>query len=246
MANRVACMACVTAVLGAPLWTPPVLAAAAERPTLKGAAGRALAFFERVDLGSHGDLLERLRPTVVSAAFRAQVIATLPKEGEVRPSPGQAAKLAAVEPVLAYHQRQGVIELKLITVGHAFVGLHARTVLLVSREALDQVNVRELQALAAHEMGHEYFWDEYAQAMAARDHGRLRELELRCDGVALLTLHALGLGGDDLIAAVKRLTLFNERLGAVASAGAYVSVGERARFIETMDRFWSGRAVGNR
>ena len=59
--------------------------------------------------------------------------------------------------MLRYHHRQGVLQLKLVTVGYAFVGLHARTVLLVSREALDLLEGPMLQALIGHEIGHEYF-----------------------------------------------------------------------------------------
>ena len=55
--------------------------------------------------------------------------------------------------------------LRLITVGGlAFVGLHARTVLLISREALRLLDAKELLAIGAHELGHDYVWDDYAEA----------------------------------------------------------------------------------
>jgi hypothetical protein len=164
-------------------------------------------------------------------------------EGEVRPSKKEAVKLAAIAPVLRYHHRQDVLQLKLITVGHAFVGLHARTVLLVSREALDLLDGPMLQALIGHEIGHEYFWDEYQAAVARDNQDEVRALELRCDGVAVITLRQLGLDPHAFIEAVRVMTRFNERVGAVASASSYVSLKKRIAFVETIDRLVTSREM---
>jgi hypothetical protein len=193
---------------------------------------RALGFFE----GSEEDgeaLLRRLRPAPVSAAMRAAVVAALPREGELQPTDDEHTKIATLEAVLEFHQRKGSLVIKVIDVGHAFVGLHARTVLLLSRDALSLVSAEELQALAAHEFGHELFWDEY-QAARVGNPARVQELELRCDGVAVTTLRALGQEPDALVRAVTLMTRYNERLGATASAPSYVSLKDRRAFIETM------------
>jgi hypothetical protein len=207
------------------------------------ASRQALAFFEQAGVGHPGRFLDALRPLPLAAFLRAQVMASLPMEGEVRPSKKEALKLAAIEPVLRYHHRQDVLQLKLITVSHAFVGLHARTVLLVSREALDLVDGPKLQALTAHEIGHEYFWDEYQAALVRDDADAVRELELRCDGVAVITLRQLGLDPHALVEAVRALTRFNESVGAVRSAGRYVSLKERIAFVETIDRLVTSREM---
>jgi hypothetical protein len=215
---------------------------AEARQRTEPASQRALAAFEQIRPGAGREYFDQLRPDPLPAHLRDQVIASLPPEGEVRPSAKEARKLAAIEPVLRYHQRQDVLQLKLITVGHAFVGLHARTVLLVSREALDLIDIPELQALVAHEVGHEYVWDEYQAAVAAADQDKVRELELRCDGVAVITLRDLGLDARPLVSAVKSLTRFNERVGAVASASSYSSLKDRVAFIETVDRLSRARS----
>jgi hypothetical protein len=77
---------------------------------------------------------------------------------------------------------------------------------------------------------------EYAGAAAAGDQDKVKELELRCDGVAAITLRELGLDARPLASAVRGLTRFNERIGAVASAGAYSSLDDRLVFIEAVDR----------
>jgi hypothetical protein len=219
------------------VFAPAALSAGADPDRARrSASGTALAFFETAAAADVGSFLTRLRPEPVSPALRARVIAELPAEGELQPSGKDRRKLASVEPILSLHQRTGTIEVKLIDVKHAFVGLHARTVLLISRDALDLMRPEEVQALAAHEIGHDYFWDEYSRAMADHDDARMQELELRCDGIAVLTLQQLGLDPESLVRAANNLTRYNERLGAVGSADSYVSLSDRVKFIRAVAR----------
>jgi hypothetical protein len=193
---------------------------------------RAMAFFETAAVGHVDSFLRDRRPASLSPALRAQVLASLPRDGELTPSDAERAKFAALDPVFEFHDRKGLVQVKVIDVGHAFVGLHARTVLLLSRDALSLVTPDELQALAAHELGHEFFWDEYQKALASHEEASMRELELLCDGIAVMTLRALGRAPDGLVSAVTKMTRYNERLGATASGGSYVSLEARRDFIE--------------
>jgi predicted SprT family Zn-dependent metalloprotease len=68
-------------------------------------------------------------------------------------------------------------------------------VIVVSGNVLPLLNQEEFAALVDHEIGHEYVWVEYRRAQNRHDHARIRELELRCDGIAVLTLRRLGLDG---------------------------------------------------
>jgi hypothetical protein len=115
-------------------------------------------------------------------------------------------------------------------------------VLLLSRDALSLVSAQELQALAAHELGHEMFWDEYEAARVVGSHARLQELELRCDGVAVATLRGLGRGPQSLIDAVTKMTRYNERLRAMGSAARYPSLRQRRHFVEALAGILDGRA----
>ena len=138
------------------------IASGENKKTELGSAGtKALAYFQGIAERSLDDYLKRVRPPRVSAALKARIIAQLPHEGEVKPSTKMQAKLAALAPILRYHERSSTTEIKMISVGHAFIGLHARAILLVSEEALEILTTEELQAATAHEMGHEYFWQEY-------------------------------------------------------------------------------------
>ena len=114
-------------------------------------------------------LLDESRPAPMPAAIRARVLAGLPKKGEVRDlDDRERGKLAALAPVLEVTQRGSVYAIKIIDVPHAFVGLHARTVVLISRPALRLMSKDELQALMAHENAHEYVYDEYRASQGRR------------------------------------------------------------------------------
>jgi predicted Zn-dependent protease len=143
-------------------------------------------------------------------------------------------KLATLTQILRYHERTGIVEIKVIDVVQAFVRLHARSILLISREALRLLSAVELQALVAHEMGHDYFWNEFQRPRERHDTRILREVELKCDGVATLTLVDLGLDPRALLSAMRKLTRFNETLGATANADGYASSQERERFVQAV------------
>ena len=145
-----------------------------ERPTAQ-AVQVALRYFESVQVTDFDTLLRELRRPAPPASVRAWVIENLPAEGALTPTAEEAAKLHVLLPVLAFHGREQDMELRLITAGGlAFVGLHARTVLLISREALRLLDAKELLAIGAHELGHDYVWDDYEEARQAGNTRRLR------------------------------------------------------------------------
>lgn len=227
------------------LLAPPCTnAAAAAGEPLSSPSGRALAFFAALPPGDTTAVLASLRPTPLDARSRAQVVSALPREGALRPNADELVKLGGLEAILTYHERDGVIESRVIDVPQAFVGLHAQAVLLISRRALRLISQTELQALAAHEIGHEYFWAEYERARDANDALRLQELELKCDGIAALTLTHLRLDPFSLDRAVRKLTAFNEAAGAAADTNHYPGKTERTRFLRDVLTFWSHRPTG--
>jgi len=212
-----------------------------EGPPKSAVTRSVLKFFEAQQVTSIDEFLGRLRPAPLDPSVRDAVIATLPREGELRPEPTELSKIEAARPVVEYHERGDVLTLKVIEVGHAFVGLHARSVLLVSRNALALIDGQEFAALVAHEVSHEYVWDEYQRAMQRQDHKTMQALELRCDGVAVLTLRRLGLDPERLVSAVQKMTRFNQHRGMVASAKDYVSLTDRVAFIRAIATMpWRG------
>ncbi len=206
------------------------------RPTnLKpgSAEAKALAFFERIEDRSFDDYLRRVRLPKVSSAFKADVLARLAKGKEVRVSDRMKQELAALEPILRYHERDSVIEIRVIGVKELFVGLQGRAVLLISEPALNQLSTEELQATVAHELGHEYFWGEFMEARQRKEHETMREIELRCDGIAVIALRRLGLDPAKLVSALSRMRMLNARI--VSTDPLYhPQPDQRSRFIHAM------------
>jgi len=195
---------------------------------------RTLDRFAPAHAGDFKAYFDAIRPHKLADSMKAQVLGSLPTEGEARPSADAADKLKSISPILAYHDRESVIEVKVIRVFQAAVAVYARCVLLVSEEALRLLTPAELQALVAHELGHEYVWDELESAKSAGDHQKIPEMELWCDGVAILTLLDLGLDPQALPSAISKLDRFNRRFGTPDNIDDYPTDRTRSEFHRTL------------
>lgn len=202
------------------------------KPDSEGA--RAFTFFTQIEERSFDEYLQRVRLPQVSPSFKAQVLAQSPKDGEVKVTERMRAKLTALAPILAYHERGSVIAVRVTGAKELSVALQGRAVLLISEPALYQLSEEELQATVAHELGHEYFWGELVEARQQNKNAMIREIELRCDGIAIITLRRLGLNPAKLSSALTRIRTQNARM--VSSDRIYHPArGERDQFIRSMD-----------
>ncbi len=176
--------------------------------------------------------LHAARPTPVSAEEKARTLASLPPEGEVTDlKVVDLTKLAGLRRVFHAMDRDSEYVVKVIDVPQAGAGLHARAVVLISETALRLLTTDELQAVAAHEIGHEYVWDEYTRAVGLGDRNRIKELELICDAIAIVTLNALGVDSSRLTSALEKISRFNhDRLGTALNEQDYPTVAERRAF----------------
>lgn len=186
--------------------------------------------------GSHAIDLDKCRPAPIGADEKSVVLKSLPKVGEVtRLSESEQRKLSGLDAVLRVHQRQGVYVIKVISVPQAWTGLYGRAVLLISLPALELLTAQELQALVAHEIGHEFVWQEFALAQRSKNRKRLRELELACDAIAVLTLARIGVGPDRLVVGLEKVSWYNrERLGLAANESSYTSLRARQHLVQAM------------
>jgi hypothetical protein len=183
------------------------------------------------------ELLRAVRPAPVPEELRARVLDGLPRDGEVTVL-GRAARerLATLGPLLREMHRDGVYAVKVIDVPQATLAMHARVVLLISQPALDMLGAEELQALAAHEFGHEYVWAQYERASAARDHARLRELEMLCDAIAVVTIQGLGIDPERLVGALEKVGRYNDRRfgTAITNVADYPTGKQRQAFVRAV------------
>ena len=120
----------------------------------------------------------------------------------------------------------------------ARLAIHARLVVLVTDTALKLLTPTQLQAVVAHEIGHEYVWEEYEDAEKRKDWSRIRELELFCDAVALQTLVRLGAAPSALVDALRMMEVSDLRNGLTldTTRNTHPSVSERARFAKEVSK----------
>jgi hypothetical protein len=186
--------------------------------------------------GAWTQALEAARPAPVSAEAKARVVASLPAEGEVMHlSAGAREKLATLTRVLRAGHRESVYEIKVIDVRQAAAGLHGRAVLLISERALNLLSAVELQAIVAHEIGHDYVWEQYERAKRSADRHRLQKLELICDAVAVAILHRLDIDWSALIKGIQKLSHYNrDRLGTALNEADYPTIAQRRHFARAL------------
>jgi len=209
----------------------------------------ALRFFVGSDSNTAGFDLDRSRPQPVPPDFRARVLEALPKEGRItKLKEPQRQKLDSLGIVLRLHERQTVYEFAIFESApkpFAFIGLHQRAALLISDLALNLLNAAELQASVAHEIGHEYVWAENLDAAKRNDDRRLKELELICDGIAILTLRRAGIDPVALLTAAEKIAKFNAlSTGPSANAHRYPSKDERGKFAQAIITWASSHPAG--
>jgi hypothetical protein len=213
-------------------------AASLDSVTLK-----ALTYFEQIEGRRFDDYLSQIRPVALAPKLRARVLNMLSKDDLVLPSAQDRAKLEALEPILKYHQRNSVIDLRVLRAPTATAVFLAGAAVLITKPALEILTAEELQAVVAHELGHEYYWNEFEAARHHHDYSEMQELELRCDGIAVITLEHLGLEPASLISAITKLNKYNSHQGSSsAQSQNYVTFDERVEFIYRMIEFVAGQS----
>ncbi len=214
----------------------------ANPPKQSKLSAKALQFFSQIEDTNFDAYLKRVRLPKVNAEFKAQVLAQLATADIVKPSEKMQAKLAALTPILQYHERAAVLEIKVIQAREAFVSFQGRSVLLISENMLRLLSVEELQAVVAHELGHEYFWGELMEARQQKQHAMMREIELRCDGIAVIALQRLGIEAIKMTAAITKIIAFNARI-ITTDPLYHPLLSERIDFIRAMSELVQARVA---
>jgi hypothetical protein len=196
-------------------------------------SNRVLAYFDHISKEQHlEDYLNLARPKPVSSRYKAAALANLPPNGKVQLSAKSEAKLAALAPILEFHGRSGITEPKVISDNETiFIGLYERCALIITQKALDLLSKEEMEAVVAHELAHELYWDEYRLARESKRDDKAQEIELRCDGIAILTLVRLGLDPAQIVSALRKIAHYDkDTLGA----NHYTAPDERLAFAHSM------------
>ncbi len=206
--------------------------------SLKHISLEAFAYFQQVKGQQFDEYLSRIRPDALAPELRTRVLNMLPKDDLKDPSPEELAKLQMLAGILRYHQRESVIQLKVLRATPATAVFVAGAAVLITETALKLLSAEELQAVVAHELGHEYFWSQFELARQRHNYEEIQQLELRCDGIAVVTLHHVGVDPDRLVSAIRKLDRYNQQ--SEAASQNYVAQNERLTFIKLMAELVAG------
>ena len=121
--------------------------------------------------------LDTNRPEPVSEQQMARILSRLQRAGEVKPSGASSQrKLAALNSFLRHNWHDRSFEIKVIDVAGARIVLYERTVVLIPEPAFNLLGVEELQAVLAHEIGHQYLSGAQAREPALKAQRSVRDL----------------------------------------------------------------------
>jgi Zn-dependent protease with chaperone function len=172
-------------------------------------------------------------PATIDAEMKRAIVAALPAKGEAVLTSKARAKVQALQSMLAQERLAAIPEIKVVNLPYACAALHARVVLIICERALRVLGTEELQAIVAHELGHELFWEEYDLARERNDLQVMHEVELLADAIAIRTLVRRGKDPKDLISALKKIYRYNAMLPLPAlDTSTHPTLGERGRFQE--------------
>ena len=196
-----------------------------------------------IGTGSAAEIKSRLctdRITTFNDEAHAQALAALPAAiREQRVTDGKL--LRRVEPllkqVLQLHGRARASqqpELFLFTHELPTAQIWRGSVLLVSSSLAETLYDGELAGIFAHELSHAYFEDEMAAAQRARDERAMRTVELKCDGVAIVSMQLLGYNPALYLKGLQRIQIINKRKNL--SSGIFQSHPELVARAQFSDR----------
>ena len=120
---------------------------------------------------------------------------------------------AALQPVLAYHDRDGKLPIYVLRSDQPKAFVACRAVLIITTKLMLITSEAELRGIVAHELAHEYLWKERDRALNEKDESSLREIELFCDAVAAITLKEIGDDPACYAQALERMTYVGIKAG---------------------------------
>jgi Zn-dependent protease with chaperone function len=98
----------------------------------------------------------------------------------------------SLQPVLAYHRRDGKLPIYVLRSEQPKAFVACRAALIITTKLMRIASEAGMRGIVAHELAHEYLWEERDRAFKEKDESLLREIELFCDAVAAITLKEIG------------------------------------------------------
>ncbi len=122
---------------------------------------------------------------------------------------------AALQPALDYHGR-GQMPIYVLRSEQPQAHIVACAVIIITTRLLTRATDEEIRGIIAHELAHEYVWDERILAGKAKNEALMREIELFCDAVAAFTLKEIGDDPASYSRILERMAITNKVAGIAA------------------------------
>jgi hypothetical protein len=135
---------------------------------------------------------------------------------------------AALQPALDYHGR-GQMPIYILWSDQPKAYLVARAVIIITTRLMISASDEEIRGVVAHELAHEYVWDERALAQETKNGKLMRECELFCDAVAAFTLREIGDDPASYGRILERLTIIGINEGSAMRQESYTHPSLYAR-----------------
>lgn len=137
----------------------------------------------------------------------------------------------SLQPVLAYHKRDGKLPIYVLRSDQPKAFVSYRAALIITTKLMLITSEAELRGIVAHELAHEYLWEERERAFEEKNESLLREIELFCDAVAGITLKEIGDDPAHLARALERMTYIGITAGNVtrSETKTHPSLGARRK-----------------
>jgi Zn-dependent protease with chaperone function len=194
-----------------------------------------------VGTGTAAEMSRRLineRITVFGDEHRAQAVSALSElTHQRRIIQGRLFRRvdAIFQQVLELHERSGKLELFLFQDEIPSATLYRGCVLAISDGLGDPLYDGELAGIIAHELSHSYFEDEMEAARRASDPRAMRVTELKCDGVALVSLKLMGHDPAVYLRGLQRIQAITKRKGRSSSVlQTHPELAQRAQFAQRL------------
>ncbi len=120
---------------------------------------------------------------------------------------------AALQPVLDYHERSRM-PVYVLRSEKPKAYLVETAVLIITTRMMMIASDEEIRGIVAHELAHEYVWEERSRAQEAKNGELMRECELFCDAVAAFTLKEIGDDPASYRRILERLTHIGITMGS--------------------------------
>jgi hypothetical protein len=215
------------------LWVPSALA---QKKT-EDQIARVKATFEGKSLADINTALASIRPEPFNESDRKKLLEDLPfvtAANRITERKQLEHLGARLQNALKLHGRAGIVELIVFNDPRPIVFNKPGVVVALSTEVLKIVGGDDaaLVGVVAHELAHEYVAMPMLYALRAGDNERIRELELFCDAVAVVTLLSLQMNPTSYSEALDRICRHSQAAAYLNDgSGSHPSLGVRLKLI---------------